>query len=318
MGLFSRAPKAPPAPPPRKALVIGEALIDVVRRADGEVSEHPGGSPANVALGLGRLGREVELLTCLSHDGYGGEIQRWLRNSNVELVPGSDRALATSLATATLDDHGDATYSFDFTWELPVDVEISPDTHVVHTGSLAATQAPGAEDTFELFASLQPQATLTYDANPRPRLMGTSQEAWGKIRRFIELADVIKLSKHDLEWLLPAADPTATAQQWLEDGAGLVFITRGRQGATVYSRQGALTKRAPSVSIVDTVGAGDAFMSAIIDGLWTANLLGRENREKLDSIDLNTLSQIIDHCIKVSVKTLTRAGANPPRKSDLL
>ena len=85
---------------PAQVLVVGEALIDVVHRQDGTVDEHPGGSPANVAITLGRLGRPVELLAWLGEDAYGSMIRRWLGASGVALAPGATGAAQTSIATA--------------------------------------------------------------------------------------------------------------------------------------------------------------------------------------------------------------------------
>ena len=101
------------------ALVVGEALIDVVHRADGSVDEHPGGSPANVALTLGRLDRRAQLLAWIGTDSYGDRIRGWLSGSHVELAPGSDGAASTSIATAHLGADGGATYDFDLTWLCP-------------------------------------------------------------------------------------------------------------------------------------------------------------------------------------------------------
>jgi fructokinase len=99
-------------------LVVGEALVDVVVRADGAATEHPGGSPLNVAIGLGRLGRETHLLTRLGKDERGGAVLRHLERSGVRLVEGSVLPVTTATAAATLAPDGSATYEFDLRWEL--------------------------------------------------------------------------------------------------------------------------------------------------------------------------------------------------------
>ena len=100
-------------------LVVGEALVDIVRRADGGTAEHPGGSPANVALGLGRLGRVVSLLSRFGLDARGTSIAVRLAASNVVVVPGTRTTAPTSTATAVLDEQGAAAYTFDLDWRLP-------------------------------------------------------------------------------------------------------------------------------------------------------------------------------------------------------
>ena len=124
------------------ALVIGEALVDVVMRTDGSVDAHPGGSPANVAIGLGRLGRDVELLAYLADDDNGALIREHLAASQVSLAAGSLGAPATSVATAHLDDSGAATYEFELEWALADDAAPRPvaarGAHGIHRGSARA------------------------------------------------------------------------------------------------------------------------------------------------------------------------------------
>ena len=139
----SGAPSVASEPRDRRALVIGEALIDIVRSADGSTFEHPGGSPANVALGLGRLGRGVDLLTWIGRDDRSRMLSEHLAESGVAIVPGSDSASRTSVATASLGPDGAATYSFDLSWQVPNRWASPPAPPlVVHTGSIAAVLEP--------------------------------------------------------------------------------------------------------------------------------------------------------------------------------
>nr|WP_305730793.1 PfkB family carbohydrate kinase [Streptomyces mirabilis] len=84
------------------ALVIGEALVDIIAGPDGPRRSHPGGSPANVALGLGRLGHPVRLATRVGTDPHGRLVREHLEDGGVELAPGSEAGAATSTATAVL------------------------------------------------------------------------------------------------------------------------------------------------------------------------------------------------------------------------
>src|SRR5690606_15256185 len=129
--------------PVTRFLVVGEALVDVVPDGPGTTRDLPGGSPANVALTLGRLRREVSLATALAPDERGALVREWLVASGVEVdahVPSTGR---TSAATVSLDAQGRATYAFDLAWELG-QVELG-DAEVVHVGSVAAVLSPGAD-----------------------------------------------------------------------------------------------------------------------------------------------------------------------------
>lgn len=303
------------------ALVIGEALVDVVRRPDGTVETHPGGSPANVAIGLGRLGRDVSLLTCLAQDPHGEMVRAHLEASDVTLVEGSADAPRTSVAAATLDDTGAATYEFDLTWDIDAGSVADVDALVVHTGSIGAVLSPGGTAVLDILERARTHATITYDPNARPALMGEPAAALAAIERVIALSDVVKASDEDLDWLLtgrPDATVETLAREWASNGPGLVVVTTGGDGATAYLSDGrSVSVSAPRVEVADTVGAGDSFMGGLIDGLWGAGLLGADRRDALRAIDDATLERVLARCARIGAITVSRAGANPPTRAEL-
>jgi fructokinase len=306
------------APAPR-ALVIGEALVDVVLRRGAEPAEHPGGSPANVAIGLGRLGRRVDLLTWLADDAYGDLVREHLAASHVHVLAGDRGPERTSVARAHLDDQGAATYEFDLTWDLPGRFDEGDDAPaVVHTGSIATVLTPGAEVVARLLADRRATSTLTYDPNLRPALMGDAGTTLPVVERLVELADVVKVSDEDLAWLHPGVAPVEIARDWLRRGPALVVVTLGGEGALAVTAAGdeiALT--APPVTVADTVGAGDSFMAGLIDGLWSAGLLGADARERLHAVDRATVERVLVRCAAIAAITVSRAGANPPTSAEL-
>lgn len=306
------------APVGGTALVIGEALVDVVRRTDGSVDSHPGGSPANVAIGLGRLGRDVELLAWLGADAHGDQVMAHLEGSGVRLVPGSTSAPRTSVATATLDATGAATYDFDLTWQIAPDAAPSAAPLVAHTGSIAAVLEPGGADVLRLLREARATSTITYDPNARPALMGEAADALAAIEAVIALADVVKVSDEDIEWLTGGADVDSVARGWASRGPALVVVTRGGEGATAFIADGReISISAPSVTVADTVGAGDSFMGGLIDGLWGAGLLGASRREALRSISDDVLTAVLERCARIAAITVSRPGANPPGSAEL-
>lgn len=292
-------------------LVVGEALVDIVRRADGSVVEHPGGSPANVALTLGRLGREPRLLTSFADDERGAGIRSWLEESHVQVqaVP----AERTSTAAATLDATGAARYEFDLAWDLG-DVDPAP-ADVLHIGSISAVLDPGGRQVADLVARMRPTTTITYDPNARPALMGDAGEAAARVRELVALADVVKVSDEDLAWFHPDLDPMDAAGDWLALGPALVVVTTGGEGATALTPNGFSWVVAPEVDVVDTVGAGDTFMGALIDGLVGAGLAG--DRAALRTIEPQVLADILSRCAAAAAITVSRSGANPPWADEL-
>lgn len=298
------------------ALVIGEALVDVVKRTDGTTAAHPGGSPANVAIGLARLGREAELLTSLGDDANGAMVRDHITASGARLVPCTPAAM-TSVATANLDAAGVATYDFDLEWAVAADAAPSPAPIVAHTGSIAAVLDPGADAVVELLRASRETATITYDPNARPALMGESADARARIERCIALSDVVKVSDEDLEWLAPGEEPLEVAAAWRGLGPAIVVVTRGGEGAVAFANCGIVNVPPVVVQVADTVGAGDSFMSGLIDGLWSAGVLGADKREALAAIDEPTLRKVLERCARIAGITVSRACANPPSSEEL-
>jgi fructokinase len=302
-----------------RALVIGEALVDVVRRTDGTVDEHPGGSPANVALGLARLGRPVDLVTWIGTDERGRAIREHLESSGVRLAAGSDGAAATSVATATLDGTGAATYTFELDWQVPSEhVAHYGDVLVVHSSTIGAALEPGGAAVLRILAEARVDATITYDPNIRPDLVGDPDDARALVERLVGLADVVKVSDEDLAWLEPGGDPATVARRWATQGPGLVVVTRGGEGALAVTAGGVeLEVAAPRVTVADTVGAGDSFMSGLVDGLWSAGLLGASHRIALGGAGADVLGPVLERCARIAAITVSRPGANPPTAAEL-
>ena len=300
----------------KSALIIGEALIDVVKRGP-RVAEHPGGSPANVAVGLARLGRRVDLATWFGTGPRGAALRTHFKVADVHLVPGSDRAPHTSIARADLDDHGRATYTFDLSWRVP-EVHLDSSVGVVHTGSIAAVLPPGADGVLEILTAAGETSTVSYDPNIRAAAMGEPTEVRPRVEALVAVSDVVKASDEDVRWLYPDVTEEETARRWAGSGPGLVVLTRGARGATAYTAAGAeVHAPAPPVEVRDTVGAGDAFTSGLLDALWEAGLLGAGARGDLRAIERATLERALSWAAHCAAITVSRAGANPPTRAEV-
>jgi len=303
-----------------RTLVVGEALIDAVTTPDGATTEHVGGSPANVAFGLAALEHPVDLATWIGHDARGERIAAHCAERGVTLTEGSRDAAATSLAHATLDASGAATYVFDLGWQLAPVPNLGAYGHV-HTGSIAAVIEPGGHEVRAVLeAARAAGATISYDPNARPTLMGAPADARRVIEAAVALADVVKLSDEDVEWLCPGESLEAVVRGWGELGPALVVVTRGGQGAlvrvTATGEQVSLPT--PSVEVVDTVGAGDSFMAGLVSGLLDAGLLGgAAARERLHAATMADATPSVERALLTGALTVQRAGAFAPTRSAL-
>jgi fructokinase len=297
-----------------QALIVGEALVDIVRRGGDDPVEHVGGSPLNVAVGLGRLDREVRLATSLGADERGGRIARHLDASGVVLTQSSVSAMRTATASATIGDDNAATYEFDIAWQprLP---EPSADAVLVHTGSIATVLEPGCDAVADLIEQQAQTSTVSFDPNIRPALIADDARGRERIARLVALSDVVKVSDEDLAWVEPGRDPLDVACDWLSRGPAIVAVTRGAAGAVAVCRAGVVEVPARKVDVVDTVGAGDAFTVGLLDALWTLGFLGAEQRERLREIGTGDLESVLRTAAVTSALTVARAGADLPTRA---
>jgi len=291
-------------------LVVGEALIDVVTR-NGESAAHPGGSPLNVAVGLARLGLPATLHTSIGVDEYGDLIRSHLDASGVRLSAESVADAPTSVAEAAIDERGAAEYVFQIEWD-PRPLPAADGFDVVHTGSIATVLSPGRDAVRGLVEALRPGATISFDPNVRPKLSGPREEALRLVLDLVRLADVVKASDEDVEWLYPGRDLGEVAAEWRALGPSVVIVTRGGEGALAVTRSDRIDVPAPATQLVDTVGAGDSFMAATIAALDARSLTGAAHRADLAAIDRATLLEVVEFAARCAAITVSRAGANPP------
>jgi fructokinase len=302
-------------------LVIGEALIDIVERVGSgeEPTEVVGGSPANVALGLSRLGIDATLLTHLAHDERGMRIAGELRGAGVRLGEESFSARRTTTARAEIAPDGAATYTFDISWDIETPDRVGAD--LVHAGSLGLFLEPGADKVESLLNGVGPDAVVSLDPNIRPDLLPEHGAAVERFERLARRAHVVKLSDEDAAWLYPGRSMPDVAAHLRGLGPTLVVVTLGAEGALAQVPDAA--QSAPAVGhgrdevvvrvpiqpgpLVDTISAGDSFMASLL-----ASVLGSGLEACIADIEATLHRAICASAIAVS-----RAGANPPTRAAL-
>jgi fructokinase len=281
------------------ALVVGESLVDVVVDRTGTATERPGGSAANVAVALARLGRPVQLATAYADDARGRMLAEHLAASGVGYAGDPLVLERTSSAVATIGSDGAASYVFDLDWRLgPVDLPTPP--AYVHVCSLGAVIEPGADEVLALLERCS-EATITYDINARPSITGVGAEVVARVEAVVRHADVVKASDEDLAALYPDLDLQDAAQHLLALGPRAVAVTRGADAPTWHDAEATRWAFTLPTRVVDTIGAGDTFAAAIIDGLWSG----------LDP------DATLAHAARAAAITVSRPGADPPTRADL-
>lgn len=295
--------------PGARFLVVGEALVDIVVPRSGPPQHAPGGSPLNVAVGLARLGNPTVLTTEVGDDELGRLVTGHVEASGVRLDAGSvNPRHRTSTATAHLDESGAATYTFELAWALGPR-SLPEGTTVVHTGSLGAALRPGRDHVLALVRSAAEAGLLvSFDPNARPTLTPDADQAWRDAREVAGLATVVKTSEEDLEFLVPGAPPEEVATGLLRGRTRLVVVTYGGAGALAVSREGRAEVSSGRADVVDTVGAGDSFMAALL------HVVAEHGVERLTS---ERLAAYVGAAHTAAAITVSRRGADPPRRDEL-
>ena len=310
-------------------LVCGEALFDFFAQSPesmvtGQVDFRAiaGGSPFNVAVGLRRLGVDTALFAGLSTDYLGRRLKQVLVNEGVSTEYLHDLDAPTTLAMVALDASGSPAYSFRgegcadrqlHGHHLPL---LGPEVRGVHVGSFSLVVQPVGDTLLALVKRESGQRLISLDPNvrlnPEPDI-----ERWRqRISELIPYADVIKVSDEDLELLYPGQDAQQIARSWLNHRCQLVFLTRGSQGASVFSREhGQRSVPASLVQVADTVGAGDTFQAAVIAWLTGHGLDSIEGVQGLSALQLDAL---LDFASRAAALTCSKTGPDLPYRAQLL
>lgn len=305
-------------------VVCGEALIDlfVDRSPDGALRTQAvaGGSPFNLAIGLARLGRPVSFLSSLSDDAFGAYLAERLEEAGVDLSAARRVPARTTLSVVATAPDGQPHYAFydDGAADRALAPEHLPPTlpdgvSGIAAGSYALAVEPIASAIEALLEREAGRRAVSLDANVRPRVIGDLSSFRLRFERQVGFATIVKASTEDLDWLYGASvDPAAVAADWLSRGPSLVVVTRGAEGSTAYTRDGAVDEPARPVTVVDTVGAGDAFHAGFLAQLDAAGLLRPDGLSRLDR---GAVTRALRAATAASALACSRRGADMPDRA---
>lgn len=300
-------------------VVVGESLVDIVVPADGSPRHNAvGGSCLNVAVGLARLDVPTVLVTVIGDDELGHLVVDHVLASNVTLSEGSVvPGHATSTATAHLDAHHAATYDFDLVWDLPSQ-DLPEGTIGVHVGSLGASLQPGRATVVDLVRrAADSDLFVSYDPNIRPAFLHDRQATWAEVVEVAAMAQLVKLSDEDLRLLRPDVSEEDVCRELLTGThTELVVLTRGPQGAIAFTEGATLPVPAPPTQVVDTVGAGDSFMAAMLAMLCDWGVVAG-GAGAIRALDDDRVRLLVQGAVTAAAVTCSRRGANPPTRPEL-
>lgn len=306
------------------ALLVGEMLIDFIPGPAGSGGElcyqpHPGGAVANAAVALARLGGAARFVGKLSEDGFGRMLLRVLQENRVDtsFVPATAQA-NTTLVLVTLQEDGQRAFTFyrQHTADTLLDAgELGAraweDVALCHVGSVLLTHDPARTATLAAMEGAQQRGLLvSFDINARPALWTTETELRALLAEIIPHVDLLKFSAEEahyldptlIEPLEPTDDPRlqALAHKLLAQGPSLVIITRGSLGATLLTSRQSIEVAASTRRVLDTTGAGDAFMGAILHRLLEQNWTSAPQLAALSARDLQELGTFANRAAGIS------------------
>jgi fructokinase len=307
---------------------MGEVLIDFLPLEESGRTVgfrmHPGGSLLNVAVAAARLGQPVALATTIATDFFGRFLRAYAEREGVD-----PRWLIDSPALSTLAfvAHEGGEPVFNFYGEGTADTLLTPEalpeelfaeTAILHVGSISLLRGSTPAAVQAAVERLRGRALISLDPNLRPGLVKDEAPYRALLDRFFGLVDLVKISAADLGWLMPRVPVEEAARTLLARGPALVVITRG--GAGVLAVRAADQGRAPialpafSVTVADTVGAGDSFNGGLLTRLAEA---GAVSRRALEALPNDELAAALRFAAAVAAINCTRPGADPPRRAEV-
>src|ERR1700692_728913 len=303
-------------------LSCGDALIDFlpVKSVDGRDAAVPvaGGACPNIAVGMARLGAPAGFLGGISTDLFGLMIADHALASQVNLRYATRSDDQTTLAfVRTVGGepqyafYDEATASRNWAYRrgsIPFD-----EIEAIHVGSTTLANDKGAAEALAMVEDAGGSVTISFDPNCRPNLVRDKARYVDQMNGFAARADIVRMSDVDFDFLYGGSDCAPRAQSMVAAGTSLVVVTRGIKGARAWHREaGAVEVEAPTVDVVDTIGAGDSFQAAL---LFALRALGRIGRQALAQINCDELDRVLSFAASCAAFTCGRAGADPPRRS---
>jgi fructokinase len=304
-------------------VVVGEALVDLVISPRGAVEAALGGAPFNTARTCGRLGTSVAFVGAVSDDRFGSMIRQQLVDDGVDTVGVIAVDAPTTLAAAELDERGAASYRFYIEGtSAPAVARVSlpsPRPGIVFTGGLALVLEPLADAVAAMITGLAATGAddaplVVVDVNCRPAVISDRHRFLDRMFEVLSRADVVKVSDDDLGYVVRGESPLPAARSLLGRGPAVVLLTTGAGAVTVLTADAERTVSVPPVDMVDmvdTIGAGDAFVGGFCSW-WTA-----AGRTRADLADIEVLERAVSAAVEVAGVVCTRRGADPPWRHEL-
>ena len=259
----------------KKIWVLGDAVVDLLPDGEGRLLQCPGGAPANVAVGIARLGGQSAFIGRVGDDPFGRFMAKTLADEKVDVRSMRlDPAHRTSTVVVDLDDQGERSFTFmvrpsaDLFLES-ADLPTFSAGEWLHVCSIALSAEPSRSATFEAMAAIREAGGyVSFDPNIRPDLWPDENALRRCLEQALQSADVVKLSVEELAFLTGNVEVNVGLDALMARcPARLVLVTQGKEGVIAWHDDTVKHYPATPVECVDTTGAGDAFVAGLLFGL---------------------------------------------------
>ncbi|OSN06321.1 fructokinase [Lonsdalea iberica] len=290
-----------------KVWVMGDAVVDLIPEGTDRYLKCPGGAPANVAVGVARLGGESAFIGRVGEDAFGRFLRTVLIEEQVDTgFMQLDRKHRTSTVLVELDDQGERSFTFMVrpSADLFIQSHDLPDFQRgewLHLCSIALSQEPSRGTALEAMKRIrEAQGWVSFDPNIREDLWESEQELRDCLDQALSLSDAVKLSEDEFLFLSGTSEiEQGTETLMSRYGLKLLLVTQGGNGVWLRDSKNLKHFDAPYVTPVDTTGAGDAFVAGLLQGLAQHD-------------DLNNIAQwmdIVDQAQRCGALATTAKGA---------
>ena len=304
-------------------VIGGDALVDLIDRGQRLFEACPGGSTLNCALAAGQLGSQVLYVSTLSTDSYGDLLANRLTECHVSLRTDARSSAYTSLAVVSLDETNQPSYAFYREGTADRDVPVAdivasfPETmSIFHVGSCALIPTEDQDAWLQVVMAAKDRgALISIDPNCRPSMTKDPIAYREGIARFLHVADLIKCSDEDLEYLHPEWTDRALEKLIETYSPQLCVYTEGAEGLRAFTKLGASAQVSASLPgpLSDTVGAGDSVHGTLLSEIDRLDLVGQQ----LSELNESQLTDVLLLASRVAGVNCTRAGCQPPTREEV-
>ena len=303
-------------------LCSGENLIDFV-----PVSKNTeifkacvGGSPLNTAIGLGAMNAPVYFFSRISNDFFGRKIVSFLKKNNVKTKLIQKTSDKTTLGFVSNRNKPEFSFYANQTADRNLSQydfkkNILKKIILAHFSSISLVLKPGSETYFKIIKNLKKTSLISIDPNIRSSLIGNKNNYLKRFKQFLKLADIIKLSDEDFNYLSNNNNPDKVIPNWIQkNNISFVILTLGEKGSILYTKKLRIFIKSYKVKVADTVGAGDIFQAAVINYLYKSKNL---SNDKLLNLRKSDWEKCLKFASKAASINCTKEGCYPPTEREI-